>query len=151
MGVDNSVESKRVSRAVNTVDLGKPLWVSVGVETERAVNEGMVEPEEWVANGGLDIGHDSSDTVVTISVVTKLSASSQTGVVGVAGAEIEIFLVAVACKTALTVTGQAMNRVAVAGADVENQVGKLLPNLISYLFEYMILFFNLHRPLRTVH
>jgi hypothetical protein len=130
--VDSGIECERVATDVVTVDLAEPLWVLVGVEAEGTVNEGVVEEEEWVSNRGLDVRHDSSDTIVAIGVVTKLNAPTQTGVVRVAGAEIDIFLVAVACLTAVTVTCQTVNNVAIAGADVKNQVGELtIPYTLS--------------------
>ena len=130
--VDVSVESKRPTRDVVSVDTAHAVRVIVLPDTEVAVDEGVVQPEYWVTGGTVHVRHDSTDTVVTPGVGTKLRARSHTSKVAVRVALVHVGGVYVGSLGAVTVTRETMLLIARAGSDVDGKVGERLQSGVSY-------------------
>lgn len=102
-GVDLGVESESVAEGVDSVRLREPLWVAVSVDACIAVDEVMVEVEEWFTRRGLYIRHGTSDSIVAEAVDTREGTSGHSSPVGVLVANVDVFLVAVLGDRAVAV------------------------------------------------
>jgi hypothetical protein len=94
------------------------------------VDEQVVEPEDWVARGGIDVTHYTSNAVVSICVDTTLLAGRHVlegGIYGGVVARIDPVLVGVRGQTCVTVSLETVRGVRRgAWADVDRDVGECL-------------------------
>ena len=74
---NDRTHSQRVAEVVVAVDGRQARGVLVLPDAEVVVDERVVHPEDRVAGGGGDVGHDGADAVVTVCVgsVSSLSVS----------------------------------------------------------------------------
>lgn len=124
--VNSGVQAKRVAclvGSVNGLQTGRGLVLP---DTEVAVNEAVVQPEDGVCGRAIGVLHDSTNTVVSPSVRTTLGATGHTSIVALVVATIDVLRATVDSLRVVIVTGKAMEVVVRAGTDIDGQVGKLL-------------------------
>lgn len=131
--VDGGIERKAVSCPVGATDAVDASRVLVLPDAEVAVNEEVVQPEDGVGRRGKGILHDSSDTVMTPGVRSSLRALSHAGIIAKGVALVDVCLVAVGGLSAVTIARKTMDLVALAGTNVECEIGELLDAIVSGL------------------
>lgn len=125
---NGGIEGKRGSSSSSAVDVRKACAVGVLPDAEVAVDHAVVEPEDWVTGGSIHIAHDTADTVVAVGVSTLFGALGEVLVVLQLLAAVDDVGVDVDGVAVVVVTGEAVVLVsgALAGADVQGEVGELL-------------------------
>jgi len=128
---NDGVEGDGPSVDVVAVDGRDARGLLVLPDTEVAVDEAVVEPEDGVTNRGVDVRHDGADTIVAPCVGAALGAGRH---VGESVAVLACVYHGRACVLRLggvAISGEAVGLVAGTGTDVEDLVGE-------YLLEYVV-------------
>lgn len=125
--VDIGAGGERVASRVSAAGGGDArVTAHVLPDAEVAVDEGVVQEEDWVGGRGIHILHNSANTIVTPGMSTSFSASSHISVCGTAVASINHGVSSVGGLRVVSVARQAVTAVAASRADVNGEVGKLL-------------------------
>ncbi len=102
--VDAHAQVQCVAADVVSVDILRAAAVHVLPNAEFAVNEAMVEPEDWVTGRSKHVSHDTTDTVVTPSVWATFDAGSLVGEIAPSIALVDVSSVDVCGGTLISCT-----------------------------------------------
>lgn len=116
---DDGVHGEGYVVGPEAVDRGAARGLLVLPDAEVAVDEGVVQEEGRVAGGGVHVGHDGADTVVSPGMGTALSTSGHVGESVAVLAGLDHGGAGVTGLGGVAVAGETVAHVSGARADVE--------------------------------
>jgi hypothetical protein len=119
INIDGGIQSKWVAGAVSSVNIVDTSRVLVLPDTEVAVNEAVVQPENGVGGRRPGVLHDGANAVVSPGVRTTLGATGHVGICSLVVATVNHGRVGVDRLGVVVVAGEAVKVVVLAGADVD--------------------------------
>lgn len=125
--VDSGVHAQLVALAVRAGDLRDAGVATVVLpDAEVAVDEGVVQEENWVGGRGVCVLHDGANAVVAPSVSTTFGARGHIGVRPARVAGVDDGATGVDGARVVAVAGEAVALIAGTRTDVDSKTGKLL-------------------------
>jgi len=109
---NNRIHRQGVALRVISIDAVRAtVNIHVLPDAEAVVNEGVVHPEDGVAGTGRDIRHDSTNTIVSIGVGTKLQAALHVSIAASRVALVDEVLIALGSVGSIAHSAQAMGSI----------------------------------------